>query len=219
MAELLKLYNTSDFEKSVIPSGTVLSFYSKNDDGAVINMVKKDDGTFEQVAGGTTGTASGAIVTIDNIVNNKATLTGATLPIALTPDGASIYILQASDITLQSDSVVVDITNALAVLNLTDFVAPWYAYMACGRDGKDGKDGTVTFEELTDEQKALLKGEKGDTGPQGPQGEQGLQGPQGEQGPKGADGTMSFEDLTEEQKAVIVADVLNALPTWEGGSY
>jgi hypothetical protein len=58
----------------------------------------------------------------------------------------------------------------------------------------------MTFEDLTEEQKATLKGakgdtgpqgekgEKGDTGPQGIQGEQGMQGPQGEQGPQGPQG-------------------------------
>lgn len=66
-----------------------------------------------------------------------------------------------------------------------------------GEKGEKGADGTMTFADLTEEQKESLRGpqgiqgEKGDTGPQGPQG------PQGE---KGADGTMTFEDLTDEQK-------------------
>lgn len=72
-----------------------------------------------------------------------------------------------------------------------------------------GNDGTMSFEELTPEQKLSLKGEKGDTGEQGIQGiqgekgedghtpvkgvdyfdgEDGLQGEQGIQGPKGATG-------------------------------
>lgn len=60
-----------------------------------------------------------------------------------------------------------------------------------GPAGKDGVDGVVTFEALTDEQRASLKGDKGDkgdTGTQGPKGEkgdQGIQGPQGEKGDKG----------------------------------
>ena len=74
-------------------------------------------------------------------------------------------------------------------------------------NGKDGKDGTMTFEELTEEQKATLKGDKGDkgdTGPEGPQGIQGEQGPkgdkgdtgeQGEQGEKGADGADGFSPI------------------------
>lgn len=75
-----------------------------------------------------------------------------------------------------------------------------------GPEGPKGADGTITFEELTDEQKASLKGEKGDkgdkgdTGPQGPTGAQGPkgdkgdpgevgpQGPEGPQGPKGEKG-------------------------------
>lgn len=46
-----------------------------------------------------------------------------------------------------------------------------------GPQGEKGADGTVSFDNLTPEQKEQLKG---DQGPQGPQGEQGEQGPQGE---------------------------------------
>jgi hypothetical protein len=53
-----------------------------------------------------------------------------------------------------------------------------------GEQGPKGEDGTITFEELTPEQKETLRGEPG---PQGPQGEQGPAGPQGEQGPAGED--------------------------------
>lgn len=72
--------------------------------------------------------------------------------------------------------------------------------------------GTISFDDLTEEQIAQLKGPKGDTGSQGPVGPQGLkgdtgeQGPAGPQGPKGADGTMTFEDLTEEQKESLKGD-------------
>lgn len=62
-----------------------------------------------------------------------------------------------------------------------------------GPAGKDGVDGVVTFEALTDEQRASLKGEKGDkgdTGTQGPKGEQGIQGIQGPQGEKGDKGDI-----------------------------
>ena len=87
-----------------------------------------------------------------------------------------------------------------------------------GAAGKIGQDGTVSFEELTDEQRASLKGDKGDaatialgnyaTGEPGtevvitntgtpsaavfnfviPKGNVGPQGPQGETGPAGAQG-------------------------------
>lgn len=81
-------------------------------------------------------------------------------------------------------------------------------------DGKtmqvqDGADGTMTFEELTEEQRVTLKGDvgpagppgpkgpkgeagpkgiKGDPGPEGPTGPQGLQGPKGDVGPQGPQG-------------------------------
>lgn len=60
-----------------------------------------------------------------------------------------------------------------------------------GPQGEKGADGTMTFEDLTDEQRATLKGDKGDkgdTGPQGPVGETGPQGPAGETGPQGPKG-------------------------------
>ena len=59
---------------------------------------------------------------------------------------------------------------------------------ATGPQGPKGKDGEVTFESLTDEQIASLrgepgaKGEKGDTGAKGEKGDTGAQGPKGESG-------------------------------------
>lgn len=80
-------------------------------------------------------------------------------------------------------------------------------------DGPKGADGTMTFENLTPEQKESLKGAKGDNGTTFTPSvdskgnlswtnEDGLENPAtvNIKGPKGADGTMSFEDLTPEQK-------------------
>ena len=70
---------------------------------------------------------------------------------------------------------------------------------ATGPQGPKGKDGEVTFESLTDEQKASLrgepgakgeKGEKGDPGAQGEKGEKGDPGAQGEKGEKGDPGAQ-----------------------------
>lgn len=60
-----------------------------------------------------------------------------------------------------------------------------------GPQGEKGADGTMTFEDLTPEQKASLKGDKGDkgdTGAAGPQGEPGSKGDKGDPGPKGDKG-------------------------------
>lgn len=54
-----------------------------------------------------------------------------------------------------------------------------------GPQGPAGADGNISFEELTEEQKASLKG---DPGPQGPQGIQGERGPKGDTGSTGATG-------------------------------
>lgn len=56
-----------------------------------------------------------------------------------------------------------------------------------GEQGEKGEDGTIVFDELTDEQIARLKGPKGDTGEQGPAGPAG---PVGEQGPVGLIGPV-----------------------------
>lgn len=84
------------------------------------------------------------------------------------------------------------------------------------------------------------KGDTGDTGAQGPQGETGPQGPQGiqgetgpagpagpkgdtgETGPAGANGytpVKGTDYFTDADKQELVADVLAALPAWNGGSY
>lgn len=60
-----------------------------------------------------------------------------------------------------------------------------------GPQGPKGADGTMTFEDLTPEQKASLKGDKGDkgdTGAAGPQGDPGPKGDKGDPGPKGDKG-------------------------------
>lgn len=60
-----------------------------------------------------------------------------------------------------------------------------------GPQGEKGSDGTMTFEDLTLEQKASLKGDKGDkgdTGAAGPQGDPGPKGDKGDPGPKGDKG-------------------------------
>ncbi len=81
----------------------------------------------------------------------------------------------------------------------------------------DGADGGIKFEELTEEQKEILrgpagpKGEDGAVGPQGPKGEDGAVGPQGPkgedgavgpQGPKGEDGAVGPQGPKGEDGAV-----------------
>lgn len=83
------------------------------------------------------------------------------------------------------------------------------------------------------------KGDTGETGPQGPKGDTGATGETGPQGPAGANGTNGTNGATftpavsaagviswtndggkqNPQSVDLVAAVLAALPTWEGGSY
>lgn len=57
-----------------------------------------------------------------------------------------------------------------------------------GPQGPKGADGTMTFDDLTEEQRESLRGPVGPQGETGPQGEIGPQGPQGEVGPQGPKG-------------------------------
>ena len=58
---------------------------------------------------------------------------------------------------------------------------------ATGPQGPKGQDGEVTFESLTDEQKASLRGEPGAKGEKGEKGDPGAQGEKGEKGDPGRD--------------------------------
>ena len=71
-----------------------------------------------------------------------------------------------------------------------------------GDKGDKGADGTMTFADLTEDQKESLrgpqglqgpKGDKGDTGAQGPKGIQGERGAKGDKGDKGADGKSAYQ--------------------------
>lgn len=76
-----------------------------------------------------------------------------------------------------------------------------------GEDGKDGKDGTVRFDALTDAQKASLKGEKGDKGDKGDRGEPGIQGATGAQGPAGYTPVRGVDYWTNADKMQIISEV------------
>ena len=84
-----------------------------------------------------------------------------------------------------------------------------------GPKGDKGADGTMTFEELTPEQKASLKGDTGEQGPVGPQGvkgdkgEKGDKGDQGERGPKGDTGEGFSIYKTYASIAAMNADAAN----------
>ena len=83
-----------------------------------------------------------------------------------------------------------------------------------GEPGPAGKDGTMSFEDLTEEQKATLKGDKGDKGdpgeqgPAGPAGNDGAPGKDGQDGAPGKDGVDGKDYvLTDADKAEIAGMV------------
>lgn len=89
-----------------------------------------------------------------------------------------------------------------------------------GPQGEQGEQGEIGPQGPQGE-----KGETGDRGLQGEQGETGPQGPRGETGPQGPQGAAGYTPVrgtdywTDEDQQSIVADVLAALPVWEGGNY
>ena len=64
---------------------------------------------------------------------------------------------------------------------------------AKGYQGDKGADGTMSFEDLTPEQKATLKGDQGVQGQQGDKGDAGVQGVQGNIGEKGYQGDAGVQ--------------------------
>ena len=80
-----------------------------------------------------------------------------------------------------------------------------------GAQGAPGECGTTSFEALTDEQKALLKGEKGDKGDKGEKGEPGEDGAAGVQGEPGYTPKKGIDYWTDEDKNEIKAYVDDAI--------
>ena len=79
-----------------------------------------------------------------------------------------------------------------------------------GENGDKGADGTMTFEDLTAEQKASLKGDKGDKGDPGEKGDKGDKGADGKTPAKGVD------YFTDADKAEMVSGVIARLPVYDG---
>lgn len=146
----------------------------------------------------------------DDVV--KVTLTGAYRPYIYTPEvdghlliltdngtlpkglyGVQITVVGANGETrLRSfwdQQIVVTEKNNSVLKEWDEFKdQPVTARAAVFFFAKGDKGDALTWDDLTPEQKASLKGEKGDKGDQGIQGEQGPQGIQGEKGDKGDTG-------------------------------
>lgn len=146
----------------------------------------------------------------DDVV--KVTLTGAYRPYIYTPEvdghlliltdngtlpkglyGVQITVVGANGETrLRSfwdQQIVVTEKNNSVLKEWDEFKdQPVTARAAVFFFAKGDKGDALTWDDLTPEQKASLKGEKGDKGDQGIQGEQGPQGIQGEKGDKGDKG-------------------------------
>lgn len=88
--------------------------------------------------------------------------------------------------------------------------------------GADGADGTVSFAELTDEQRTSLKGERGEPGEKGEKGEKGEAGAPGADGKNGTDGKTPVRGVdywTVADKQAVINEVLAAFPAAEGAGF
>ena len=74
---------------------------------------------------------------------------------------------------------------------------------AKGYQGDKGADGTMSFEDLTPEQKATLKGDQGVQGAQGDRGVDGVQGVQGDIGEKGYQGDAGVQGPKGDSTGVV----------------
>jgi hypothetical protein len=107
-----------------------------------------------------------------------------------------------------------DSTNGAkaAIMRLKQADGTWVEIPALiGAQGPKGEDGTMTFEDLTPEQKASLKGDKGDTGATGATGPQGPKGDKGDKGDPGVDGDDYI--LTDADKSEIAGKVTASMKT------
>ena len=77
-----------------------------------------------------------------------------------------------------------------------------------GEKGEKGADGTVSFSDLTDAQRASLKGDPGPQGNPGPQGEPGPQGPKGD--------TPDIAAVAEQAVALVTPERIGAAPSGYG---
>ena len=68
-----------------------------------------------------------------------------------------------------------------------------------GEQGPKGADGTMTFEDLTEEQKESLKRDKGDPGEKGDKGDKGDPGEKGDKGDKGDPGVQGEKGIQGEK--------------------
>ena len=74
---------------------------------------------------------------------------------------------------------------------------------AKGYQGDKGADGTMSFEDLTPEQKATLKGDQGVQGDKGDRGVDGVQGVQGDRGEKGYQGDAGVQGAKGDSTGIV----------------
>jgi hypothetical protein len=119
-------------------------------------------------------------------------------------DGKGVSVVSVTESTKEGGANVVTFSDGtkLTVMN-----------------GTKGADGTMTFEDLTDEQKASLKGADGYTPQKNVDYFDGYTPQKNIDFFDGYTPQKNVDYWTPADRQQMVSDVLNSLPTWNGGSY
>ena len=194
MAIIKKLHTENDFNNAVVPADKALVIVSKEGEVPVIKVKTETSWTTLGKEGpkGDTGTTGATYTPTVDVEGNLSFTNSITQEVLAVGNIKGPQGLQGP----RGEQGIQGETGPQGE------IGPQGPQGPKGEQGEPGKDGTMSFEDLTDAQKATLKGDKGDKGEQGPQGEvgpQGPQGPQGEQGPKGDTGEQGPKGDAGEQ--------------------
>ena len=104
---------------------------------------------------GTGGTGGGEITEIPdyqelNYCNDdKITVSSNFVPVTIKTNTGNYYSIRGEDLTLSGGEFVIDISNALAVNNLSEFKKPWYVYFGGKTEYSNKQIITPNYQEIT----------------------------------------------------------------------
>ena len=77
----------------------------------------------------TNSNADVGFITVSSCENNKITINSKNIPIMLKTNTGKFYSIRGEDISIENNQFKVDISNALAVNNLSEFTGDWFVYI------------------------------------------------------------------------------------------
>ena len=134
---------------------------------------------------GADGTSLKIVGTVDDV---------SKLPKASNENKGDSYLLKGN-LHVSNGSEWIDVGNIQGPTGKQGPAGPKGDTGPQGPQGPKGDDGTMTFEDLSIEQKESLRGPQGIQGPRGPQGIQGVQGPIGKTGATGDTGPQGKQGV------------------------